>query len=117
MRRGEGGGADGSFQVKMEVTAETATAAASAPAAPFQFPAELLDKIPRRVSDQAGNAGDCVNFMIVGSEADMQRAFESAGWVKVDRTTKDAIIHGLLTSLSKDSYTEMPMSELRLFGR
>lgn len=111
--------ADGSFHVKIQVTAGSAdtTANASASAAPFQFPAELLNQIPRRVSDQAGNAGDCVNFLIVGSEADMQRAFASAGWVKVDRTTKDAIIHGLLTSLSKESYTEMPMSELRLFGR
>ena len=111
--------ANGNFHVKIQVTAGAAdtTANVSGSAAPFQFPAELLDKMPRRVSDQAGNAGDCVNFLIVGSEADMQRAFESAGWVKVDRTTKDAIIHGLLTSLSKESYVEMPMSELRLYGR
>lgn len=107
---------EGSFHVKIEIarSAET-SAAAAAPA--FQFPAELLDKIPRRIGDQAGNAGDCVNFLIAGSEADMQHAFESAGWVRVDSTTRDAVIHGLLTSLSKQSYVEMPMSQLYLFGR
>lgn len=117
INQAESEGPGGSFHVKIEITAGTTTANASSSPAPFQFPAELLKKIPRRVSDQAGNAGDCVNFLIVGSETDMRRAFESAGWVKVDRTTRDAVIHGLLTSVSKDAYTEMPMSELRLFSR
>lgn len=107
----------GSFHVKIELTPGRSTVTPNAVAAPFQFPVQMLNQIPRRVSDEANNVGDCVNFVIVGSETDMQRAFGSAGWVKVDRTTKDALIHGLLTSFAKESYVEMPMSELRLFGR
>jgi LssY-like putative type I secretion system component LssY len=37
--------------------------------------------------------------------------------VKVDRSTKEALIHGLLASLSKEAYVQMPMSTLTLFGR
>src|SRR5215467_11374377 len=43
----------------------------------------LFIKIPRRISDKDGNPGDMVNFLMLGSEAAMQKAFASAGWVKV----------------------------------
>jgi len=58
-----------------------------------------------------------VNFLILGSEAAMQRVFTSAGWVKVDADVKDTVLHGILGSLSKESYLTMPMSQLYLFGR
>ena len=114
--------ADGTYRVRVELYAPEAGAAPAA--AEFrdvaQIPgvdANLFSKIPRRISDKDGNPGDMVNFLILGSEAGMQRAFELAGWVKVDRTSKDAVLHGLLASLSKESYVQMPMSELYLFGR
>jgi len=47
----------------------------------------------------------------------MQSAFTTAGWVKVDADVKGAVLHGLLESLSKESYLTMPMSQLYLFGR
>lgn len=47
----------------------------------------------------------------------MEAAFEAAGWVAVDRTRQDAIIHAVLASMGKQTYTEMPMSELYLYGR
>jgi LssY C-terminus len=77
----------------------------------------LFSKIPRRVGDKEGNAGDMVNFLILGSEAAMQRVFITAGWVKVDADVKDTVLHGLIGSLSKESYLTMPMSQLYLFGR
>src|SRR2546425_12332273 len=77
----------------------------------------LFSKIPRRVGDKQGNPGDMVNFLILGSEATMQRAFNSAGWVKVDANVKGTVLHGLLESISKESYLTMPMSQLYLFGR
>ena len=58
-----------------------------------------------------------VNFLILGSEAGMQKAFTTAGWVKVDADVKGSLLHGLLDSLSKESYLTMPMSQLYLFGR
>jgi hypothetical protein len=77
----------------------------------------LFSKIPRRVADKDGHPGDMVNFLILGSEAVMQQVFTTAGWVKVDADVQDAILHGLLESISKESYVTMPMSQLYLFGR
>ncbi|HTQ63117.1 MAG TPA: LssY C-terminal domain-containing protein [Candidatus Solibacter sp.] len=77
----------------------------------------LFAKIPRRVSDKAGNPGDMVNFLIIGSQDEMEKVFVTAGWVKVDANVKDALLHGLLESISKESYLNMPMSPLYLFGR
>ena len=77
----------------------------------------LLNRLPRRIADKLGNAGDMVNFLILGSEAGMKQVFMSAGWVTVDPDVKNAILTGLLGSLSKESYLTLPMSELYLFGR
>jgi hypothetical protein len=77
----------------------------------------LFSKIPRRISDKEGNAGDMINFLILGSEAAMQRVFTTAGWVKVDADVKDTVLHGIIGGLSKESYLTMPMSQLYLFGR
>ena len=38
-------------------------------------------------------------------------------WVAVDKTTQDAVLHGLLSTLQHQAYVEMPMSTLFLFGR
>jgi hypothetical protein len=78
---------------------------------------DLFSKIPRRIGDKQGNPGDMVNFLILGSEDAMQRVFTTAGWVKVDADVKDTVLHGLIESLSKESYLTMPMSPLYLFGR
>jgi len=77
----------------------------------------LFSKIPRRIGDRAGDPGDMVNFLIIGSEAAMQKTFTTAGWVKVDADAKDTFLHGLMVSMSKESYLTMPMSPLYLFGR
>lgn len=117
----------GSYHVSIQIletgsaTAPSLTALAMDPTkAVGQVPgidASLFSRIPRRIADQQGDPGDMVNFLILGSEGQMQKAFQEAGWVLVDRTKKDAILHGLLATLSKQAYVELPMSELYLFGR
>jgi hypothetical protein len=77
----------------------------------------LFSKIPRRISDKAGDPGDMVNFLIIGSQDSMEKVFTTAGWVKVDANVADTILHGILESMSKESYLTMPMSPLYLFGR
>ena len=78
---------------------------------------ETFARIPRRVADQDGHAGDMVNFALVGTQAQVETAFKAAGWVQVDKSVEDAVVHGLLSTLSHEAYTEMPMSTLFLFGR
>lgn len=77
----------------------------------------LFTKIPRRIADKDGNPGDMVNFLVLGSEAAMQKVFTTAGWVKVDTDVRGSVLHGIIGSLSKESYLTMPMSPLYLFGR
>jgi hypothetical protein len=79
--------------------------------------AGVFAKLPRRIADKDGNPGDVVNFLILGSEDAMQEVFTAAGWVKVDADVSGTVLHGILESISKESYLTMPMSPLYLFGR
>ncbi len=76
-----------------------------------------LDSIPKRVVDKDGNPGDRVNFILVASEQQVRDALQKAGWAKVDKIGKDAVFRALLSSLSKQAYVTLPMSELMMFGR
>jgi len=113
---------DGSYNVRIEIIATdknssaTFTVAKSVTALPG-VDDSLFEKIPRRIADKAGNPGDMVNFLILGSETAMQNVFTAAGWVKVDADVQNTILHGLVSSLAKESYLTMPMSQLYLFGR
>jgi len=112
--------ADGSFHVEVKITAHAASGSAAAQPIVTSVPGftlDLLDKIPRRVSDSKGDLGDMTNFILIGSEDLVRKVFEQAGWVRVDRTKEEAVLHGLLSSITKQSYVEMPMSELYLFDR
>ena len=113
---------DGSYNVHIDVMAVDAASLASFTVAKSvdTLPGidnSLFAKIPRRITDKAGNPGDMVNFLVLGSETAMQNVFTSAGWVKVDSDVRDAVLHGFIESLSKESYLTMPMSVLYLFGR
>jgi hypothetical protein len=111
---------DGTFAVRIEVYSPeggTARVVAKQVASLPGIDSSLFSKIPRRVADKDNNPGDMVNFLILGSEAAMQRVFTTAGWVKVDADVKDTVLHGILGSLSKEAYLTMPMSQLYLFGR
>jgi hypothetical protein len=110
----------GSYTVKVEVyAADTSTPREVAKAVP-SIPGvdnKLFEKIPRRIGDKDGNAGDMVNFLILGDEDQMKKVFTTAGWVKVDAGVAETVLAGFIASLSKESYLTMPMSPLYLFGR
>src|SRR5260370_12833273 len=109
---------DGTYVVRIEVYSPEGGAARVAAKQVSSLPGidnNLFSKIPRRVADKEGNAGDMVNFLILGSEEAMQRVFTNAGWGKVDADVKATVLHGLIESLSTESYLTMPMSQLYLF--
>ena len=114
--------AQGAFHVSIEILNPGSTGASAAEGGPADAPIagiapDLLEKIPRRVSDPQGNPGDMVNVLIVGSQSELLQAFAAAGWVQVDRTVQDTVVTGLLNSLEKKDYLTMPMSTLYLFNR
>ena len=109
--------ATGNFTVKMKLTRRVAGKSISAPDLAALLSPNLFANIPRRVQDQQGDPGDMVNFALIGTEDQVTTAFTTAGWLQVDKTTEDAILHGLVSTLSHNGYTQMPMSTLFLFGR
>jgi hypothetical protein len=112
--------AEGTYTVHADVYATTGDAVRTVSKVVETMPGidnGLFTKIPRRIADKEGNPGDMVNFLILGSEVAMQKVFTTAGWVKVDTDIKGTVLHGLIGSLSKESYLTMPMSPLYLFGR
>ena len=109
--------ATGSYHVQVERTAAAAPATADGETKVPHLSQVLLDSLPRRVSDPNGAPGDRVNFILIGSQEQVQAALKAAGWVVVDRTKTDAVVSGLLASFSKNAYVSLPMSELDLFGR
>ncbi len=107
----------GNIAVKMKLSSQPAQKTVSAPDLAKLLSPQLFANIPRRVGDLQGNPGDMVNFSLIGTEDQVTKAFAAAGWVQVDKTTQDAVVHGLISTLSHEAYTEMPMSTLYLFGR
>lgn len=112
----------GSFKVSLHLAgvhaaAPEAAAADRVPAIGDVVSKGTFDTIPRRVADEIGNPGDMVNFALAGTEEQIKAAFRSAGWVAVDKSVGDAVLHGILSTLSREAYTQVPMSTLFLFNR
>ncbi len=76
-----------------------------------------LDSLPRRVNDQFNNLGDMVNFVIIGSQKDVQAALDAAAWHVADTDNTKAVLNALMQAYDSKDYLAMPMSTLYLFGR
>ncbi len=107
-------------------TGPTASSAVTAKAAealtvsttPLESPfAKDVDSLPRRVNDEFNNAGDMVNFVIVGSEEQVQSALSAGKWFVADSDNTEAALKAILQTYQKRDYMQMPMSKLMLFGR
>jgi hypothetical protein len=117
----EAAAATGSFHVKIEILDQGSKDAAN-PGGPVEarvagVTPDLLNRIPRRVSDPAGKPGDMVNVLIIGTQDQVVQAFTDAGWVKVDAKVENTTLNAVMDSLEKKDYLTMPMSTLFLFGR
>jgi hypothetical protein len=116
INQSSGDSATGSYKVTIKRSAATASATKVNVNVP-PFTQKMIDEIPRRVSDAQGDLGDRVNFVLIGSQTEVQNALKAAGWVVVDTSNQGTVINGLLASLSKQAYVTMPMSVLELWGR
>ena len=70
-----------------------------------------------RIADEQHKPGDMVNIFIIGSQAQLERVFERAGWVRVDRSVENTVLNAITDSIEKKDYLTMPMSTLYLFDR
>jgi hypothetical protein len=76
-----------------------------------------LQALPRRVNDEFKNPGDMVNFVLIGSEKQVQDALAAADWHVADTSTPGAVAKAIMMATQKQDYLAMPMSQLYLFGR
>lgn len=76
-----------------------------------------IDNLPRRVHDRFNNQGDMVNFIVVGSQDQMQAALTAANWNVADTDDKEAALKAVMETYEKKDYLAMPMSGLYLFDR
>lgn len=68
-----------------------------------------------RTSD--GLLGDPVNLALLGSEADLHAALDTAGWTRADDVTFASSWRIVTSTITRKSYDEAPVSPLFLFGR
>lgn len=76
-----------------------------------------LDVLPRRIHDHAGNLGDMVNFVMIGSQEQLQAALDASDWHVADVDSKEAGLKAVMDTYQKKDYLQMPMSHLYLFDR
>ncbi len=79
--------------------------------------AQNLQSLPRRVNDEFKNLGDMANFVLIGSEKQVQDALTAANWHVADTSTQGALAKAILMATQKEDYLQMPMSQLYMFGR
>ena len=79
--------------------------------------AKELNGLPRRVNDEFNNLGDMVNFVIVGSQEQLQNLLAAADWRLADHSKEVAVVTAILQTYEKKDYVQMPMSTLYLFKR
>jgi hypothetical protein len=76
-----------------------------------------IDGLPRRVNDQFKNLGDMVNFILIGSQQQVQAALDAANFHVADTDNQKAVLEAAMTTYENKDYLAMPMSTLYLFNR
>jgi hypothetical protein len=76
-----------------------------------------IDGLPRRVNDQFKNLGDMVNFVLIGSQQQVQSALDAANFHVADTNDKKAVLEAATMTYESKDYLAMPMSTLYLFNR
>jgi hypothetical protein len=71
---------------------------------------------PRVSQTASGVAGDPINLILVGSQAQITRSFERAGWLIPDPITPQTTAKIIVDSLAHRSYPKAPVSNLYAFG-
>jgi hypothetical protein len=120
-----GAASPASSATNSSTSANTASSATTAPATALKVsdtPLDAglrkdIDDLPRRVHDQFNNLGDMVNFVLIGSQQQVQTSLETADWHLADTDTKKAVVNAVLQTYDKKDYLAMPMSTLYLFDR
>jgi hypothetical protein len=78
----------------------------------YNFPS-----FPRLTRTASGAAGDPINLILIGSQDQITRSFERAGWLIPDPITPQTAAKIAADSVAHRSYPTAPVSNLYVFGR
>lgn len=76
-----------------------------------------VQHIPRFTCARDGLTVDPVNIILIGTEGQLLRAFEQAGWHKADTLNISSSLKMIWSSVLNRPYPTAPFSSLYLFGR
>jgi hypothetical protein len=77
----------------------------------------MLVDAPQRASGKGGKPGDPLNLIFVGSEDEIRRAFEQAGWSVPEKSSRTSISHTTRAAVGDVGYGTTPISDLYLYGK
>jgi LssY C-terminus len=76
-----------------------------------------LSGLPERTVTEKGKEADVVDMVFAGSKADLEQAFQTAGWRQSEAVSKHAALLQLYAFLAKTNYPTAPISPQLLQGR
>jgi hypothetical protein len=79
--------------------------------------AEILTDFPMRTATPNGVPSDLVNVLFVGSQSQLTRAFESAGWLPAQKLGLTSGLKTFSSLAEQKGYAEAPVSLLLLDGK
>lgn len=85
-----------------------------------KVPARLAldsDALPKHVFSKKGKPADLVNLVFVGSEQELDEAFERAGWDQADQPTWQTSFRAVRNVFAQRYDPKQPMSRMMLNGR
>ena len=77
----------------------------------------LLADAPQRASGKTGKPGDPLNLIFVGSQSEILRAFDQAGWEIPEQATGGSISRSTRAAIQDVGYGKAPVSDLYLYGK
>lgn len=77
----------------------------------------IVQNVPERTTTTKGKDADVVNILFVGSQDEIDEAFDAAGWLPADRTSTRSVFKQFQAFLTLSNYSTMPMSHQLLAGQ
>jgi hypothetical protein len=80
------------------------------------FNAELASRLPKYSQSISGVDNEPINIVLVGSEGDIKRTFDKAGWYLAGSASPFNVLYALFVSIIGKSYKKGPFSPLYING-
>jgi hypothetical protein len=76
----------------------------------------LLAHAPQRSTSKDGKPGDPLNLVMIGTETQIKKAFQQAGWSEAAAKSSNTILRTIRAMMGDEGYGEAPVSQLYLYG-